>query len=217
MKETALTARRLLEQTGEHPVISVYFDLNPEEFATAPARAIQARSLLDQAARTAKSDGSLGHRDRVSIEQDLERIGSFLQSRELPVSGARAVAVFCSGQHQLFEALRLTDPVAPRVVIARTPYIEPLVVGHDPGRWCVALVNRRVARIFDGSVHELHEARDLDDNVHGQHQKGGWSQPNYERSYETEADSHLRSVATELYREWQRTPFQTLVLGGPTE
>ena len=33
-------ARRLLEATAaQHPVISVVFDLNPAEFATAPARA----------------------------------------------------------------------------------------------------------------------------------------------------------------------------------
>jgi len=35
-------AAQLLERTGGHPVVSVAFDLHPEEFATAPARASQA-------------------------------------------------------------------------------------------------------------------------------------------------------------------------------
>jgi hypothetical protein len=37
MSGRATTARRLLERTGGHPVVTLDFDLDPREFATAPA------------------------------------------------------------------------------------------------------------------------------------------------------------------------------------
>jgi hypothetical protein len=215
MRETAVRARRLLEQTGGHPVVSVYFDLDPTEFATAPARSTQVRSLLDDV--QPPGDGELDHEDRVALEQDLQRVESYLLSDDLPVSGTRAVAVFCSSRDSLFESVRMSHAAPPRLVIASTPYVEPLVVGHDPGRWSVALVSRRIGRIFAGSADEVRERRDIKDDVHGQHHQGGWSQANYERSYEAEAEAHLRNVAAELYRQWQQQPFQRLVLGGTIE
>jgi hypothetical protein len=210
MSQTADQARQLLQRTGEHPVVSVYFDLDPEEFATAPARATQARSILDEAEKLSRGNGSLGHQDRVSLNSDLERIDGYLQSDDLPVSGARALAVFCSGQDDLFETVRLPRPAPPRVVIARTPYVEPLVVGPDVGRWCVTLVSRHDGRIFDGTEQGVSERRDIGGKLPGEHH-------NHERSYDNEADAHLRQVAESLYRDWQRRPFQTLFIGGPVE
>jgi peptide subunit release factor 1 (eRF1) len=210
MKETARQARRLLERTGEHPVVSVYFDLDPDEFATAPARATQARSLLDEAERLTRADDSLDHQDRVTLTADLERLEAYLQSDDLPVSGVRALAIFCSGQDDLFETVRLPHPAAPRVVIARTPYLEPLAVGLDEGRWSVALVSRHAGRIFDGAEDGVREREDIGGKLPGEHH-------NHERSYDNEADAHLRDVAHELYRDWQRHPFQRLFIGGPAE
>jgi peptide chain release factor subunit 1 len=63
----------------------------------------------------------------------------------------------------------------------------------------------------------MREAEDVVDDVRGQHSRGGWSQANYERSVDNEAEQHFRHVAEELYRTWQREPFERLVLGGPAE
>ncbi|HET8979906.1 MAG TPA: Vms1/Ankzf1 family peptidyl-tRNA hydrolase [Solirubrobacteraceae bacterium] len=215
MTSTAQTARRILEQTLAHPVVSVFFDLDPEQFATAPARASQLRSLLDEADRTSRSDESLAHEDRKAVTEALRRVESYLQSDEAPVSGARALAVFCSGGDDLFEAVQLPRPTAPRVVIARTPFVEPLVAGDAGDRWCVTLVSRDHGRIFEGEAPHLRGTGRVQDDVHGQHSQGGWSQANYERSAENEAEQHFRHLAQELYHHWQRQPFSRLVLGGP--
>jgi hypothetical protein len=217
MTATLDTARRLLERTGEHPVVSVFLDLDPSQFGTAPARATQLRSLLDEAGRSGTGDASLSHEDRTALREDLARLERYLQSDEPPVSGARALAVFCSGRDGLFEAVQLPDAAPPKVVVARTPYVEPLVAGHIPDRWCVALVSRRSARLLAGDVPELDEAERVTDNVHRRHNQGGWSQANYQRSIDHDAEQHLRHVADELYRAWQREPFARLVLGGPEE
>jgi peptide chain release factor subunit 1 len=218
MSAAASTARRMLERTGEHPVVSLFLDLDPSEFGTAPARASQMRSLLDEAGRNGHdATESLSHADRTALASDLQRLEEYLSSDDLPVSGARALAIFCSGQDDLFETVALHEPTPARAVIATTPYVEPLVAGPADERTAVALVSRRLGRILIGDPHDLREAEDVADDVHGQHSRGGWSQANYERSADNEAEQHFRHVAEELYRSWQREPFGRLVLGGPAE
>ena len=48
------------------------------------------------------------------------------------------------------------------------------------------LVNRKVTRIFCGPATALEEIEQLEDDTHGQHQQGGRSQANYQRSVEQE-------------------------------
>ncbi|HEY2007278.1 MAG TPA: Vms1/Ankzf1 family peptidyl-tRNA hydrolase, partial [Solirubrobacteraceae bacterium] len=95
--------------------------------------------------------------------------------------------------------------------------VEPLVAGHDFGRCCVTLVNRRVGRVFAGHADQLGEEERIKDRVHSRTHGGGWSQANYQRSSDEEAEAHLRRVSSEVYRSWREQPFQTLVLGGPVE
>ncbi|HWE12408.1 MAG TPA: Vms1/Ankzf1 family peptidyl-tRNA hydrolase [Solirubrobacteraceae bacterium] len=215
MTAAAAVARRMLERSGEHPVVSLYFDLEPDRFGTAPARATQLRSLLDEATRASRSDPSLGHDDRKAVEEDLGRLESYLQSGEAPLSGARALAVFCSARDDLFEAIPLSRPTQARIVIGRHPFVEPLVAGDDDVRWCVTLVSRRLGRMFEGDASRLTNGENIADWVPGRHHQGGWSQANYQRSIDNEAEQHLRHVAAELYRHWQQQPFSRLVLGGP--
>ena len=210
MRETVRVARRLLGQTGEHFVISVYFDLDPSEFATAPARETEVHSLLDEAPRP---DGELDHETRMTLEDDFKRVESFLLSDDVPVSGSRAVAVFCSGQDSLFETVALTTPAAARVVVARTPFVEPMVVGHELGEWCLAVIDRRSARIFVGTGQRIEERDQIKDSVPGTIR----GDLHHQRSVEAEADAHLRNVSEALLREFERRRFETLALGGPEQ
>jgi peptide chain release factor subunit 1 len=210
-------ARRLVEQQPDHRVVSLYLDLDPERFATAPARASQVRSLIDEAAKEVDAMSDLAHDDRVALRADLERVKDYLLSREPPFQGAGALAVFCSGRANLFETVRLPRPVPGRVVVDRTPYVEPMLATVAQREWCVALVSRRNARVFTGPADSLLERQDFEENVHGQHDQGGWSQARYERSVEKDVDEHLRLVAEIIERRWRRDGFDRLALGGPAE
>ncbi len=210
-------ARRLVQHRSSHPVVSLYLDLDPERFATAPARASQIRSLIDQAAREVEQEQALSHDDRVALREDLDRVRRYLLSREPPFKGARSLAVFCSSRDQLFETIQISRPLEGRVVIERTPYIEPLVLSVEARRWCVALVNRRDGRIFTGPPDELQERERIEEDIHGQHDQGGWSQANYQRSVDRDVENHLRHVAELLHRSWRRERFDRLALGGPQE
>jgi peptide chain release factor subunit 1 len=213
----AESARRLISQRPAHPVVSLYLDLDPEEFATAPARATQINSLIDGAHREVEADDSLDHEEHQALREDLERLREYLESDDAPFQDARALAVFCSLRDDLFEVVQLTRPAEGRVVIGRTPYIEPMISGALERRWCVALVTRREARILVGPADRLSELRHIEDDTHGQHHQGGWSQARYERSYEKEADDHLRHVAELLHRRWRAARYDRLALGGPSE
>jgi peptide chain release factor subunit 1 len=210
-------ARRLVEHRTGHPVITVYLDLDPEHFATPAARASQVGSLVDRAGREIDADPGFGHEERVALREDLARISSYLLSREPPFKGARALAVFCASRDGLFEAVQLLRPIEGRVVISRSPYVEPMLAVAEDRHWCVVLVSRRTARVLAGPADRLEEVERVADDVPGQQEQGGLSQAHYERSVEQDVDAHLRRVAALLDRRWRRTRFDGLVLGGPHE
>jgi len=213
-------ARRLIEHRTGHPVISLYLDLDPERFATAPARSAQIRSLIDQAARELDALGGLSHDERVTLRADLQRVDSYLSSRRVggtDFKGAGALGLFCSGQDDLFEVIQLSRPTAGRVVIGRSPYVEPLVTALQQRRWLVALVSRRAGRVLAGPVDGLREHANFDEYVHGQHDQGGWSQSRYERSIEKDTDDHLRRVAEGVNQRFREERVHRVALGGPVE
>lgn len=210
-------ARRLVEQRPRHPVISLYLDLDPEEFATPPARETEVHSLIDGARPEIEADDSLDHEDKIALREDLKRLGEYLLSDEPPFQGARALAVFASRLDDLFEVVQLPQSVPGRVVIGRGPYIEPLLGVVQTQRWCAAVVSRDKGLVLIGSPADLEERERIKDDVHSQVKKGGWSQANYQRSADQDAEAHLRRVAEEVYRLWQREGFDRLAVGGPEE
>jgi peptide chain release factor subunit 1 len=210
-------ARRLLQYGGKHQVISLYLDLDPGRFATAPARASQIRSLLDEGARRLETIDGLGHGEKVALREDLKRLDAFLTSPEAPFKGSRSLAVFCSGLGDLFEVVQLTRPVSGRVIIEPAPYVEPMVSVLERKRWLVALVNRHSAWLLSGYPEGLRERERVDGGWRSDTDQGGWSQARYERSVEKEAMDHLRNVADTVNRAWRREHPDRVVLGGPQE
>jgi peptide chain release factor subunit 1 len=152
----------------------------------------------------------------MDLRASLDRASALLEG-DLPTEGAQALAVFVAESAELFEALKLPRPVANRVAIRHSPLIAPLARLARRERWCVALVNRRDARIFRGSPDGVYEVEQIHDLVFGQHDQGGWSQARYQRGVEKEKDDHLKHTAEALMRHFKRRPFARLILGGPRE
>jgi peptide chain release factor subunit 1 len=208
--------RRFAEVRLDRPVVlSLYVDLDPSEFATPRARATVVRSLLDEADRRIRELDRLSHQDRVNLQRSHERVDLELQGTNL--DGAHGLAVFACEPADLLEVVRLPRSVPRRVAIDRSPVISPLVGLARRERWCVALVNRRDARVFRGSPEGLREVGSVHDDVHGQHDQGGWSQARYQRSVEKEKADHLKHAAEVLFDYFKRQPFERLVVGGPHE
>jgi peptide chain release factor subunit 1 len=209
--------RRLAELRLDSPVVlSLYLDLDPAQFATPPARATAVRSLLDEAGRRIRDLDGLSHQDRADLDRSLERVSSFLGNGP-NLEGMHALAVFSCEREALFEVVSLPQSVPSRVVIDRSPFVGPLAGLERRERWCVALVSRRDARVFRGSPEGLREVDAFSDDVHGQHDQGGWSQARYQRSVEKDKAEHLKHAAEVLQRRLRRQPFERLVVGGPHE
>jgi peptide chain release factor subunit 1 len=210
--------RRLADtRPAEGKVISLFLNLDPREFATAPARSTEIRSMLDRAARQVRDDESLTHAERTALRADLERLQSEIGNGGLDAKGAHGVAVFASGPADLFEVLKLSEPIEHDPVIADTPFIEPLSAIGAPERWCVLLVNRRLARLFCGPGGALEEIALIEDDVHGQHDQGGWSQANYQRSVDKEAADHLRHTAEVAFARLKDALPVGILVGAPQE
>jgi peptide chain release factor subunit 1 len=210
--------RRLAEIRLDKPVVlSLYLDLEPSQFAVPRARASEVRSLLDHAERRVRDlDHNLSHEDRLGLGRSVERAREFLEG-ELDAEGAHGVAIFVSDGAGLFEAVKLPRGVSTRVDLDYSPVVGPLAGLARGERWCVTLVSRRDARIFRGSPEGLTEREALRDEVHGQHDQGGWSQSRYQRHVEKEKDDHLKRAGEVLLRHFEREPFERLVVGGTNE
>src|SRR4051812_1057367 len=210
--------RRLAEaDVGGAKVLSLFLNLDPREFATPPARSTEVRSLLDRAGRLVRDEaGQLTHEQKESLKAGLERVSSEL-GNGAGTKGAHGLAIFSCTAAGLFEILRLSQPVDHEPVISDAPYLAPLSSIGEAGKWCVVLVNRRTARLFCGSSNSLEEGALVDDAVRNQHDQGGWSQSNYQRSIDKDVQDHLKHVAEVVFLEMKTDLPEGLLVGGPQE
>jgi peptide subunit release factor 1 (eRF1) len=210
--------RRLAEaRVGDAKVLSLFLNLDPREFATPPARSTEVRSLLDRAGRLVKEESEhLTHKQKESLRQDLDRVAAEL-GNGAGTKGAHGLAIFSASAANLFEMLRLPEPVDHQPVISDTPYLAPLSSLGEAGRWCVVLVNRRTARLFCGPSDGLEEVALVDDQVRNKHDQGGWSQSNYQRSVDKDVQDHLKHVAEVVFLQVKSEMPEGVLVGGPQE
>ena len=209
--------RRLADLRPEGArVLSLFLNLDPSEFATPPARATEARSLIDQAERQAREvNGELDHDAKVALRHDIDRARDYFE--RLSADGAHGIALFACEPAGLFEAIKLPRPIESRAVVDDSPFVEPLAELAMRGSWCVLLVNRKVARMLRGSPEQLTELPPIEDEVHGRHDQGGWSQARYQRGVDQEVRWHLQHAAEVAFRRFKRSPFDCILVGGPEE
>jgi peptide chain release factor subunit 1 len=218
---TTITRDRLRRLADVKPergrVLSVFLNLDPGGFATPAARSTAITSVLTEAARRVDETAGLEHDERMALREDVERVRAALTASDIAQNGTRAVAVFACKPADLLEVVRINRPVDFAVVVDRSPYIEPLVADAHEERWCVLLVNRRNARFFVGDGGALEETDRVEDDVHSQHDQGGWSQSRYQRGVEKEKDDHLVHVADVAFAAYKQRGFDRLLIGAPEE
>jgi peptide chain release factor subunit 1 len=206
--------RHLVGLSFGPPVLSIYVDLDPGQSPTPRQRHAEVGSLTDEAERLVEA---LEDRDRKRLRPDVQAVRSWLLESPEWDDAARGVAIFVSGERKVFDVVKLAEPVPSLVAIEPTPSVGPLVAAVPSRALCVALVDRANARIFCGSEAGLAEIDQVGDDVHGQHDQGGWSQARYQRSVEDEVDKHLANVAADLFELHKQGGVGTLVIGSPKE
>jgi peptide chain release factor subunit 1 len=221
MAANTITRSRLRRLAQVHPdrgrVLSVVLNLDPSELPTPAARSSAITSVMTDAAHRVEEAADLDHEEREALKADVERVRGVLGGSDVTANGTRAVAVYACQGEDLLEVVALRHPLGSRVVLDRTPYVEPLVHEGGAERWCVLLANRRVARLFTGDGEELEETDRIEDDVHSQHDQGGWSQARYQRGVEKEKDDHLQRTADVAFQLYKRRGFDRLLIGAPEE
>src|SRR4051794_21221133 len=215
LNENRLRELARMRPDGDARVLSIFINLDPAEFATPPARASEISSVIDDVHRRVR-DSDLSHAAKKGLEEDVKRADAFL--RDLSPRGAHGFALFAGDGARLFEGIRLPRPIETRAVINDSPFVEPLVelLGAG-GNWMVVLVNRQIGRLLRGDGHHFQELPAIEDDVHGRHSQGGWSQARYQRSVDEDVMDHLKNVADAVFLRFKRASFNHLLLGGPTE
>lgn len=209
-KARAALIRKLSRMEVDGKVLTVLVDLDPTQFATPGARESEVKSLMNEAeARIEEQDDET----KKGLREDAHLVREFLLSDDEWTSEARSVAIFASIANDLFTVIKLPEPLPPGVFIEDDPYLLPVREIVEQDSWCVALVDRRTARIFIGSPVSLRDYDELDDDVAGQHDQGGWSQARYERSVEEEVEDHLKNVADQLLKLHKSMDFDHVVIG----
>lgn len=206
--------RRLSQHEGEGKVLSVYVDLDPTEFGTAPARKTQVTSLANEAEELVEQ---LDQDSKKPLRDDVRLVREFLLNDDAWTSEARAVAVFASTQNGIFDVVKVAEPLRSGVFVEDRPHVQPLKEMVEQGRWCVVLVDRRHARILVGNPSALTEYDEIEDEVHGQHRQGGWSQARYARSVEEDVEDHLKNVADRVFSLHEKRSFDHFVIGASEE
>jgi peptide chain release factor subunit 1 len=198
-----------------HKVLSLYLNLDPSEFPTPKARSSELQSLLDTAEGGLRQD-SLNHDQKMALKRDLERVRTYFKE-EFDASGTRGVVVFSASGADLFEVIKLSNPVSSEVVIDDSPFIEPLTAAPGDDGYCVLLINRQIARILVGGAAGMREVANIVDDVHRWHDQGGWSQARYQRGIVKETHDHIKHASEELFKRFQRGDVQRLIIGTPDE
>src|SRR4051794_39281196 len=215
-----ITQARLRALAAVHPdegrVLSVFLNLDPAEFATPGARSSAITSVLTAAAHKVESKEGLTHEERMALRDDVDRVRDVLLS-DVASNGTRAVAVYACGPADLLEVVRLRRPVENQVVLDRTAFVEPLVLHGTDEQWLVIVTNRRAARLFVGPGDALEETDRFVDDVHQKHEKGGWSQSNYQRSVEKEVQDHLANAAELAFGVFKKRELDRVLIGAPDE
>jgi peptide chain release factor subunit 1 len=216
-----ITQARLRALSAVHPdqgrVLSVFLNLDPTQFATANARSSAITSVLTDAAHKVEETEGLSHDELVALRDDVERVREVLEGTDIAQNGTRAVAVYACGPENVLEVVRLRRPVDNRVVVNDSPWLEPLVAQGTDEMWMVLLTNRRAARLFFGPNEGLEETDRFVDDVHSQHDQGGWSQMRYQRSVDKEVSDHLQNAADLAFALYKKRGVDRVLVGAPEE
>jgi peptide chain release factor subunit 1 len=208
--------RRLAEMRPEQGrVLSLYLNLDPSQFGTAPARSTEIQSLLDEAERRVRDEDGLSQEERQGLRKDIERAREYFRGSDFSVKGAHGLVVFACDPAGYWEVVKLPRPVDTRAVVDDSPFVEPLAGMHNGEHWAVVLVSRKTGRILVGSRDELTELPTVTDDVGRRHDQGGWSQARYQRSVDKEAEDHVKHTLDVLFRRFKARPFDRLLLGAP--
>jgi peptide subunit release factor 1 (eRF1) len=200
---------------GEHLVTSCYLSLDRSKMPAQMLK-IRAKDLLQNAAHQLQAKAA-SHKQRESLRRDLEDIEAFVMP-EIVANRHKAVAVFSCAGEKFWQTFGLPRLVRNLLIAEHDPYIRPLTaILAEYHRFCVVLVDRTCAQIFEVYLGEILQRNDVVNEVPRRVREGGFhgrDERHIERRHVNAVHQHFRRVSDELHRLFQRFRFDWLILGG---
>lgn len=210
MQLTASDIRDLVASSPDTgaPVTSVYLNTDGARFP----RAADYEARLDALLRDVTS--GIDPSDKAAVEADVEEIRRWI-GEDFTRDGVKGIGVFCS-DGSIFETIHTAEPFRNVARVQDNPYVVPLeaMLGRHM-HLGLALIERGGARLFRYRLGRMVEYHQVESDVPGQHDSGGWSQARFARNIENAVLHHYKDAAETFRAVHEDDPFDGLVLAGP--
>lgn len=155
-----------------------------------------------------------------SVESDLSRLATFLESRP-DFAPSRGLAAFSSSEAEFWKVYPLPIPVPDRVAVLDRPMVSPLFLvasRHQPG--LVVQASRgggKISHVYLGQIERLLRVEsDVPSDVR-EAGFAGYEESRISRRVEELTDKHLRNLVAVVKELWEREGYRWVILAGTEE
>jgi peptide subunit release factor 1 (eRF1) len=196
-------------EPAPYPVVSLYLNTQSGQHGRDQHQAF-VRSEFKSRCRTYPE----GSPERDSLDADLKRITTYLETELQPA--ANGVAIFACSAGELFEAVQLSAPIDHHwLYIGDTPHLYPLArVESRYPRYAAVVADTNTARIFVFAAAELVKQREVTGQKTRRTSQGGWSQARFQRHIENYHVHHIKEVVSTLERIVEQERIEHVILAG---
>ena len=192
-----------------YPVVSLYLNTQPNERGRD-----QFQSFVRGEFKARSQTYPTGSPERESLDRDLDKITTFLESELQP--SANGVAIFACAAGELFETVQLQAPIDQHwLYIGDSPHLYPLArVDSKFPRFAAVVAGTNMARILVFATGGLESEQAIVGEKTRRTSQGGWSQARFQRHVENFHLQHAKDVVEALDRIVQREGITEIVTAG---
>ncbi|HWQ54345.1 MAG TPA: Vms1/Ankzf1 family peptidyl-tRNA hydrolase [Bryobacteraceae bacterium] len=192
------------------PVITLYLNTQPDQHGRARYESFVRKELRGRS-RTFLARSP----ERVSFDQDVDRIQTYLREELQP--STHGLAVFaCSGENKFFEALQLSAPIDHHEIhVGAQPHLYTLARINDQyPRYAAVVADTNSARLFVFGLSNTLETNTVQNIKVNRTQMGGWSQARYQRHVDNYHLHHAKEVLDMLARVVREERIEHIIFAG---
>ncbi|MEU6810828.1 hypothetical protein ABZ920_17940 [Streptomyces sp. NPDC046831] len=205
---------RILRLRGNGlPLVSLYIPVNPGRPGPDRREYDSRLSSLLNRIRPLAEDASAEHAVRLSLREDMSRIGKTLNKEPLRPG---TLAVFSCAGHDIYEQVWLPRRTRESLVVDADPHVRPLLgVLDEYYRTCVVVVDKREGQVWEYYLDEVRELEAIRDRVLHKH---AYAEAYSEHRVRNKADElskkHYRRLVGELRQLFAGGGYDLLAVGG---
>lgn len=197
---------RLAALSSDEGIVSVYIGIEPRLRYDRGQHEVKFRGAAKRFERTADEHA------RAVLERESDAILALI--KEAAPSG-RGLAAFVSTPAAISEVIQLGVRVPTWIDVGTSTSVGVLAQLLDEyPRWVVAVIQRDQAALFSAEQRHGEEETDIETNVPGKHDQGGWAQARFQRHIEVHVERHLQKVVDALEELRRAHPYSHLILAG---